>query len=772
MKKNLLILILVMVSFLAMGQSEFKQGGKFGENGTVIDSIKVESDVVNIYTGAILFPTANKDSTDALRVDSEANRVTGVVNADTSGVLRVDLEENRVTGADNTDTLTNHGIKIESTITKDINQSDSTINAYGQLSYLTNLIATLFDSINNLRQDIGGGDDTPPTFASGIVYSENPGWWLISFSEELTTISNDDDSIIAATGLTINGSPASIDSIDISNSLVTYYTADVSGGDVLKMSYDTPVSGGIRDVSGNDLVSFADTSVRIVNNSVYLIDYLAWFRFNGDLTEEKGGATGTPVNDIAYEGDSCLIFAGSSGEDAVHIGTRAITGDFSVSYRIYLDEDANEVYYSWSNNIGGDTEGIGSLFDGDGSADFRSFVRAGNGAASSWAEGVNGDLEPDGWYDIAEVYDVVGNGTDAYVDLYVDGVLANAGNRDFSSQSPLTTDQAMFIGSLATPALGLREGAKIDEFRIYNYALTTALIDSLDTNPFRLPYATTPSTPSSDDTLYFDIITEDFSDNVLGLYTKSAASADFGDLEGSNTDKSEILIVDNDTAMRFHCYSGENSGEGWSVRIPTDTITELWESYDIKFKTGFLVNAGCKLPGTGGRGANGESVPTGGATVGTNDGFSNRNATHSDGRLRQYVYHHLITSYGWNYYLDYTPSYTDDWFNYTVRMVLNSGTSTADGILEAFIDGVCVMSYDNILWREHLGVNIDYLMFSLYFGGSGSAQAALQDEYVDFDNFFIYQFQTDVPGSAGYPDLKSRYNTHNLGDKIPYRVGR
>ncbi|KKM03990.1 hypothetical protein LCGC14_1768900, partial [marine sediment metagenome] len=114
MKKILfVILVSFMVSLMVSGQSAYKtlmtyeKGIKIGENGTVHDSLKLESGVLHMYFGATDIPLANEDTTIQLRIEID--------NAtDTSNIQTTKINTNIQSASDNSDSITIHRDDLDS----------------------------------------------------------------------------------------------------------------------------------------------------------------------------------------------------------------------------------------------------------------------------------------------------------------------------------------------------------------------------------------------------------------------------------------------------------------------------------------------------------------------------------------------------------------------------------------------------------------------------------------------------------------------------------
>jgi hypothetical protein len=183
---------------------------------------------------------------------------------------------------------------------------------------------------------------------------------------------------------------------------------------------------------------------------------------------------------------------------------------------------------------------------------------------------------------------------------------------------------------------------------------------------------------------------------------------------------------------------------------------EVYYSYNIMFRPGFVWMEGGKLPGPAGSGTDGSQPPTGGAAVGEMNGWSSRCMWRSSGRLAMYIYHQdMEDKYGDYYFLmndDGTYFQFDAeqprWYNITIRLVMNTvdqeGSGNFDGIVEGFIDGELKLTRDNMRFRNYSNMGIDWSLFCTFFGGTGDIWKPQRDEWVLFDDFIVYTYDSSV----------------------------
>ncbi len=166
---------------------------------------------------------------------------------------------------------------------------------------------------------------------------------------------------------------------------------------------------------------------------------------------------------------------------------------------------------------------------------------------------------------------------------------------------------------------------------------------------------------------------------------------------------------------------------------------ELYVSYDVKFAEDFDFVRGGKLPGLCGYNvtqAPQDGCNTGGGFPTGYDGWSARGMWRENGILENYVYHaDQFYEYGddelWN-----VKAERGKWHSFQHRIVLNS-VGEANGIVEAWFDGVKVLSANNMLYRKTADIGINLFYFSTFYGGADASWAPSSDQYIYFDNFRI-----------------------------------
>lgn len=190
-------------------------------------------------------------------------------------------------------------------------------------------------------------------------------------------------------------------------------------------------------------------------------------------------------------------------------------------------------------------------------------------------------------------------------------------------------------------------------------------------------------------------------------------------------------------ALRIHyprgisgCYSPKHC-VNWKPDLG-GKFKKLYYGYRFKFPPGFKFVKGGKLPGVGG----GESNTNGQIPNGA-DGWSVRMMWDKDGKLVQYVYHpDQPSKYGDAMKLDMNPLTLGKWHTVQTMVLLNT-PGRKNGAIKTWLDGKLVLNRQGMRFRNINKLEIDRLLFSSFFGGSGPYWAPRQDQYAFIDDFRI-----------------------------------
>lgn len=174
-------------------------------------------------------------------------------------------------------------------------------------------------------------------------------------------------------------------------------------------------------------------------------------------------------------------------------------------------------------------------------------------------------------------------------------------------------------------------------------------------------------------------------------------------------------------------------GAGFLAPLAPAGLERACLSYRVRFDDGFEFRKGGKLPGLFGG-----QAPSGGDAVDGDKGFSTRLMWRKDGEGEIYAYvANKRGKYGasigrgrWSF----EPGHAT-WIEQEV--VLNH-PDAADGIVRLWIDGEPVVEQSDLVYRTVPSGMVEGLMFSTFFGGSGSSWRSPQDQHAWFSDFRLY----------------------------------
>jgi len=277
------------------------------------------------------------------------------------------------------------------------------------------------------------------------------------------------------------------------------------------------------------------------------------------------------------------------------------------------------------------------------------------------------------------------------------------------------------------------------------------------TKPTPTPPSTSPS-PSSNDLVVLKTVT--FENNSIGARTESN--------QGARAYLDSMLKSDFSAGTRFEnnhasivwdplgagkvlqaTYAtkqyGGSSGTQWKYDLGGQ-YADVYVSYRVRFhqegNQSFDFVRGGKLPGLcGGAGFNESgNCPTGCTSAPL--GFSARSMWRSEGELVQYLYYPdkkepCGDDFGYTQNNQPLMAQSGRW--YTVRHhVRMNDVGSANGLIEAWVDGAQVLSKKDMVWRKDARVFVNTFYFSTFFGGNSSVWAPTsKDEKIQFDDIVI-----------------------------------
>ncbi|MET3805231.1 hypothetical protein ABIB25_002232 [Nakamurella sp. UYEF19] len=187
---------------------------------------------------------------------------------------------------------------------------------------------------------------------------------------------------------------------------------------------------------------------------------------------------------------------------------------------------------------------------------------------------------------------------------------------------------------------------------------------------------------------------------------------------------------------------GTGNGAAFTVPLPT-AVDYACIGYDVRFDANFDWSDGGKLPGLQGVNPQTGTAPAGGARQ--YDGWSGRMMWLGPGAYRWAGPNNMGVSYM------YYPNQPDDYgqnMRWNKEFVRNTWHSikecytmntpgTADGVLQAWMDGTLVQDNHSFLYRQTASVHANQIGWSLFRGGNTAAWAGARGGFVDIDNLVV-----------------------------------
>jgi len=234
--------------------------------------------------------------------------------------------------------------------------------------------------------------------------------------------------------------------------------------------------------------------------------------------------------------------------------------------------------------------------------------------------------------------------------------------------------------------------------------------------------------------------------------------------------------------------TGTNGG-GFLLYLPTGNpsdSTEIYFSYNFRFREDYYAAKAGKLPGLKSSNESTEFLPCDGFTMNlsftgdsseyyqpTAEGvafyFTNYNmdeddlgnvpdppltcgeAPDIDGSI-----YAILDSLGGLDYIKLRDAHAGLWQNITLRMVMNSTTSTPDGFTEIFVNGLLCQRVEGMLLDRGIsGTEFDQIKFNWFFGGNAEEHRAERDEWAEFDDIWTFRYgssYTGVPRGNNFSD--------------------
>lgn len=601
-----------------------------------------------------------------------------------------------------------------------------------------------------------GADVIAPGADSAFIQIGNDSLIRILMTELLGLADN--DSIQYGLSYTYGTETGTIDSAIVSGLyLFVYVGENIPLDSIVYISYLKPVSKGIHDPSYNYTASFSN---KLVFNGTSATEYQAfvYHLLNGNLDDKYGVFDGTPVGSQNYLADTAFYFPDSDGNDGFEIDS--LPNQHTLWWEFKLVEDAAESYYLAANKDTDTEDGFSLKAAANGSGDFGLTYVVGNGVASTFAY-TSVSYSIGIWYQVVCTVNRYGDGSDAWVSFYVNGVKNTTDTVCVGFSDDFAVGgQDIIIGARdpATPSDGLREDAVLGKFGIDSTIWTQVKVDSLwartDDDLWNVGAVPTPEEYYTDSIVH-EWIT--FDGHALGDLSEAEVDALFTGttISANSTYNGEIVMLDTARCWKIPAPKSNYPSIGRRIVVTTPgEFTEVWYSENdylaVSWPDGLVGKASGLIVSDSGATTSqtGEAV----SANCTDPAWESSKYLITDGSTPRggffgldfgtYMYDHnkrrLLTGcnveYG-TYYLPEEPWTRQTWYNRTIRVVLNTvdteGTGNADGVLEIYIEGVCVLSRGDIIYREYSDLYIDQYWLGMFFGGGAYPDREATDMYID-----------------------------------------
>lgn len=234
------------------------------------------------------------------------------------------------------------------------------------------------------------------------------------------------------------------------------------------------------------------------------------------------------------------------------------------------------------------------------------------------------------------------------------------------------------------------------------------------------------------------VLEVDFDDGKLGAYSKLQISTHWPGLDWHSTNSSELVNTEDkkhhlalQAKYPKEAVGPKEGGAQFAVALPPSQ--EMWLSYQVKFVQGFDFRLGGKLPGL----TSGGSKFTGGRLPKNGEGWSARYMWKKQGEAVIYLYYmDMPGKWGENIKLSGFKFKPGRWHTLVQHIKVNT-IGKMNGLLNVWIDGVPVLSRNNIQYRGQQNALIDTFYFSTFHGGNTAKWGPKNDSIALFDNFKI-----------------------------------
>ena len=179
------------------------------------------------------------------------------------------------------------------------------------------------------------------------------------------------------------------------------------------------------------------------------------------------------------------------------------------------------------------------------------------------------------------------------------------------------------------------------------------------------------------------------------------------------------------------------------VGLPCGSTQACCLQYWVKFGENFDFVKGGKLPGLFG----GTQWSGGTSSWERDKGFSTRFMWRREGIAEVYAYLPSRVTFGLSLQ-QHKWHFKRGVRNYVKQTVRLNDVGKTNGLLIVEVDEQCIFESSEIVYRTREDVNIDGVVFSVFFGGGDVSWAASHDEVVEFGGFSIDDLVAQAPNST------------------------
>lgn len=614
-------------------------------------------------------------------------------------------------------------------------------------------------------------DNAAPIPLSAQVNRGTPGVMSWRFDKNLFTSS--EDSLVDALEYTANDSIYTIDSVELVDPVIVLYTDPVPVGSRLRVSYNSGYFSGVK--SKDSILVASYNNYIVTNNLIADSSSMASFQWmfennNADSVNNWNGVDTAMVYSLdSDQGTYSGSFINATRKWWVPSGFNSDTlpENFTIHFKYKTSVSSTGMTIFANEPYGTVGEGVRIYANTSG---FDMYMTAETGNSGNETSAVN-DFVSNTW----QTWDFTYTSSTGAGKIYLNGVDVTT---DGTADANVDLSGPWRLGHLA---FGL-----IDDFQLYDSVFTAADYLWLYENPGKTLLkggnVDPPDPPDPTEfTSYADsIFAWDGEDSDLGSYTAADVQAEFINptrIESTIANYTSIVDVPAQAtgaasrAMRSFYPSGEYAASLISTQffseIPYDPRNKkIYLSYNVMFRTGFTIPGGIKNPGWI-AGYNREVY------LGTKSG-ARRNLEepyHFEGAESATTFKGITgggsviraTPYLWwgentfssgvsspNWYDPDDPTSllmidVSDSIWHNIAWCIDLGDEGQhNAYVEGFYNGKLAMKITGLKMRD-VPIVVDILKVYLMFGG-GEDVAATRDEWVIWDDFYVFRYRTDYAG--------------------------